>query len=316
VPDDFRPFVIPPRHPARRQLEAGWELYLAIGREPHSNSTERIQHIVSSLLVRVWRLYRSALTLAVDGFGPESESMSRAMYESNLTALWAMFNPVEAVARFDLHIDYMFHLQHEQQPTDEVISPMNAVDRDQAIKWFGQFGERPWCGKTIRELDGEVRAILEASDIGDPLAGYIDTVHRWMNWNLHGSPINLMRVANITGAGRVFDVAPGERDIEDALKYGGIQLTLSIVALSILNATPTSPELMKRIFEVWRSWNPTAYTAGRNDACPCGSGKKYKLAICCDNAISRLRHRAVPHGSGARISDLYSTESRTAWALR
>jgi hypothetical protein len=268
----FRPFVVPRRHPARRQLEAGWEMYLAIGQEAQETGTERIRHIVFSLLVRVWRLYRAALALAADGFGPESESMSRAMYEANLTAFWAASNPAEAVERFNLHIDFISHLQHEAQPTDELVAPMDAVARNQAIKWFGRYGELPWSGRRVRELDADLRSAIETA----PLDGYVDTIHRWLNWSLHGSPMNLFRGVDHTSASRIFYVAPHEKDIADALTFGGSQVILSIAIMSLFNMTTPSQNLTKRIFEVWRSCNPAAYETGRNDPCPCGSGKKYR----------------------------------------
>ena len=37
-----------------------------------------------------------------------------------------------------------------------------------------------------------------------------------------------------------------------------------------------SARMMRLFFEVWRCYNPASYKAGRNDPCPCGSGKKYK----------------------------------------
>lgn len=58
VPDSrFRPFIVPPNHPARPHLDAGRHLYLALGPETPPGGTERFEHIVMSILGRVWRLY-------------------------------------------------------------------------------------------------------------------------------------------------------------------------------------------------------------------------------------------------------------------
>jgi hypothetical protein len=274
----FRPFSIPPHHPARQQLEAGWRLYLAVPDEATAiaGGTDRIDHIIFSLLVRAWRLYRSSLALAADGFGPEAESMCRAMYEANLTALWAHSEPDEVVERFDLHLRYVFHLQHAGDADGDERVEMAETELEQARKWFGKYGERPWSGRSVRELDGALRRLLDEAGATGAFDGYIDGVHRWLNWSMHGSPMNAFRVTENDDAQRVFFIAPHERDIADALRFAGWQLILSIIVVSIIKVAPPNASTMSAIFDVWRSSTPGAYECGRNDPCPCGSGEKYK----------------------------------------
>lgn len=274
----FRPFVIPPTHPARRQLQAAWDLYLAIGQEQPLVGEGPIVHIVTSQMARVWRLYRSALSLAADGFGPEAELLARPMYETNLTTFWAARHPDEAADRFDLHLDYLYHLAQEAMPDGQEVVPMVAEERARAVKLFGKYGELPWSGKNVRQLDAEFQMFHgSGSTKPQPFEGFLGGVYRWLNWSLHASPMSLLRTTTVTSENRIFNVVPDELDVGDAIKYASDQAMFSMMIMALVNRDVPSPKLKRCIFEVWRSINPTSYVTGRNDPCPCGSGEKYKM---------------------------------------
>jgi uncharacterized protein len=73
---------------------------------------------------------------------------------------------------------------------------------------------------------------------------------------------------------------------EDAEKYREPWMTAAQEKHAIESAREDLPELVSSIFDFWRAKQQSGKTvrrdapkAGRNDACPCGSGKKYKQ--CC-----------------------------------
>jgi hypothetical protein len=266
------------QHPARRQLQAGWDFYLAVGDEQSPLGSDNILHIIFAELTRVWRLYRTVLSLCADGYGPEALVQVRPMYESNLVAFWAMRNPEEAEERFTLHLAYVNHLRAVADSEAHPDSLMLDDELDRAVKLFGRYGELPWSGKRPRELDADYEAFHEEmfSEERWPLAGFFNGTYRWLNWSLHGSPTNLMYVTRLVEEQRVYDAVPSDLDVHFALQEGSNQAILSYEQLTMLRGGIVSPRIKKLIFEIWRSNNPDSYTTGRNDPCPCGSGKKYK----------------------------------------
>ena len=73
---------------------------------------------------------------------------------------------------------------------------------------------------------------------------------------------------------------------EDAEKQREPWMSAAQEELAIERAQEDLPELVSSIFDFWRAKQQSGVTfrrdapkAGRNDACPCGSGKKYKQ--CC-----------------------------------
>jgi hypothetical protein len=281
VHEEYRAFAVPEAHPVRRQLQAAWDFYLAIGSELpiESPSTERITHIVFSGFVRCARLYRCVLALVADGFGPEAEAMTRGMYEATVVAYWAMTHPAEAVERFDLHLDYSFYLNSRAGPPPDSATEafeMEPARLEAARKTFGRYGERPWHGRKLVDLDRDFMAMFASIDTPPRMLGYFEGLHRWLNWSVHGSPTSLFRGVSHDEQRRSFVVAPADFDLGDALANAADQMLLATILRCMAASEPYPRALEERAFEIWRSRTPAAYTAGRNDACPCGSGKKYK----------------------------------------
>ena len=141
---------------------------------------------------------------------------------------------------------------------------------------FGKYGERPWHGRKLVDLDRDFVAMLASIDPATHMLGYFQGLHRWLNWSVHGSPLNLFRGTQHDEDHRYFVIAPAEVDLADALGNAADQMLIGIMLHCMGASEPFPPALEERAFEIWRSRLPAAYTAGRNDPCPCGSGKKYK----------------------------------------
>lgn len=278
--DAFRPLSVPQDHPTYKELTRSIDLYYQIGEEFHAgpSSTEYGVHIVYAHFVRCCRLYRSVLSLVADGFGPEAESLSRSMHETALNAFWALTNREEAEERFRLHVRYTAYLwrqntNYDSENPEEVQLELEELAR--AKKLFGTYGELPWTGQKLKTLERAVVTTFDQAADGN-LQTYFSGTHRWLNWSIHGSPVNLFRPTEVTERMRVFNVVPSRLDLLDALQCAHDQFVLAIGIMMMFLETEPSRKLTTRLWDVWRCFTPGAEEAGRNDPCPCGSGAKYK----------------------------------------
>jgi SEC-C motif len=229
---------------------------------------------------RSLKTYRGSLDAALGGFGPQAAMQNRSLFEGMAVAHWVRANPELAAERFQQHIQHNRGMWAKRfgtlvedagihdLPTDE--------EQHQLDKIFGKWGTKLWAGLAMHEIVDAIESQwAEPRELRQFFAiAYADNVE-----TQHTSALSLSRqVTTDDESNFILDSGPSLAQIPQAL-YGalwpfGHLLTLVAEHFAIEGRERIAPlvEQSKAIFFPI----PESERPGRNDPCPCGSGKKYK----------------------------------------
>lgn len=229
---------------------------------------------------RSLKTYRGALDAALGGFGPQAAMLNRSLFEGMAVAYWVRANPELAAERFEQHARHsrgIWAQRFDVLVDDSGILDLPTEEEQRALdKIFGPWGTKLWVGLPMHKI---IEAIqdhwLEPMELRKFFAiAYADTVE-----TQHTSVLSLSRqVATDNDTNLILDSGPSLRQIPQAL-YGALWPfghLLTLVAEHFVihgreRIVPLVDQSKSIIYPLPESERP-----GRNDPCPCGSGKKYK----------------------------------------
>jgi SEC-C motif len=148
-------------------------------------------------------------------------------------------------------------------------------------KKFGKYGERPWTGHSnIRELVTDIEKYWP-EDEHQLLWNFLRVVHRDNNQLLHATVSGLASAGNrMDGEGIYLSIGPSPARIEKGLFAAYWPFANHLDLLVKRFELPVQGELDEMVgrqqYEFRRLTSDEVKDVGRNDLCPCGSGKKFK----------------------------------------
>jgi hypothetical protein len=254
-----------------------------------SNSADEL---ISLEFGRSTKTMRAAVHLAANGFGEQAAMLNRSLFESMLVAHWVHANPELATEQFKLSQKFDRHLAAElirtqgweDGSTEEELSDATLEGRElqRMEKLFGPHGEKPWVGLSIYRLLEEVEDQWPDDDEGRAMLWqFWRVVHNDNNQLLHSSSAGMRRVlgGHDEYGGKLW-VGPSTVHIDQAL-FGSFWIYAQIAGLMVERFELGDPESYYAAYQVsaiaFVGLTPEQVKdAGRNDPCPCGSGRKYK----------------------------------------
>jgi SEC-C motif-containing protein/uncharacterized protein DUF5677 len=252
--------------------------------------------VLALSIARGTTTFKGAIRLIEGGFGREALMLNRSLFEGMAVAHWVAANPEDAARRFALANEHEIHLMREKV---EVLHPEHEIpdgpgqlseeDLKEARKLFGQDNQRLWTGhRTIWDLINDVEDQWEEPG-RSALRLYLQHEHGRNTKEMHatasaifGLTLDAAAVGVDGRRGISVRIGPGPDSLDGALVgafFNHSNLLSLLVSHFELGAD--AEEEVRRVTEenqyAFAVIDPDqAHDAGRNDPCPCESGKKYK----------------------------------------
>lgn len=239
-------------------------------------------------IARLLNTFDGLLRLAALGYGAPAVILGRTLIEDTVALWWfASRDTKEILTRLSDHeMSVALKMQGQTSPPAkylETTSDLPLLSSEDEVRLAGDFavdtnlGHRHWTGKSVKDLAKTARTHMRASDqealdvlIGKPLL--------LANLLTHNSPTSLTARMQSHPRSLGFGVVSRAQSVtlvHDALAIGYECMAL-IAALAVSESGHA--ELDKLTAEDRSRFVvlPPETTAGRNEPCPCGSGRKYK----------------------------------------
>jgi hypothetical protein len=163
------------------------------------------------------------------------------------------------------------------EPLDEIPDEKEQAGLD---KLFGRWGDRLWCGLSLRDLVKAIENEWAAEHNRVELWEFFVVVHADNNETLHTSAISLASgVISDSATDFEVDAGPSLHQVEQAL-FGSLWSYTHLLSVAADHFAIEGRDRLDTAFASSRaafdSVDPQARETGRNDPCPCGSGKKFK----------------------------------------
>jgi hypothetical protein len=241
-----------------------------------SKPTDRVIAMESA---RSLKTYRGALDAILGGFGPQAAMLNRSLFEGMTVAYWVRANPELAAERFEQHAKHsrsMWAQRFDVLVDDPGILDLPTEEEQKALdKIFGPWGTKLWVGlpmhKVIDAIQDEWSEPMELRKFF--AIAYADTVE-----TQHTSVLSLSRQVATDDTNFILDSGPSLRQIPQAL-YGALwpfgHLLMLVAEYFVIEARERIAPLVEQSKAIFYPI-PQSEQPGRNDLCPCGSGKKYK----------------------------------------
>ena len=244
--------------------------------------------LLAALLARSSNTFWASIELSRMGFGDQALMLNRSLFEDMVDAHWVTVQPDIAAARYGEHLEHSQMIMAEalaHHPTfiepDElpVFEPARRMELD---RFFGTFGQRSWTGIGLHERVELIEHLWTNEQAREHLHFFRRVVHRMNNQRLHASAEAFNRLLRSRNATEVaFRLGPSGEGVDEAL-FGAWWTFLQIESL-VIDHFDFPQETRQRLDELiadataFRSLSPEEIRGvGRNDPCPCGSGKKFK----------------------------------------
>jgi hypothetical protein len=257
--------------------------------------------ILWSSLYRSMKTHRAVLALCSAGYGEQAGMLCRSLFEDLLVTHW-MKRTAEAdlQRRFREHQERVELADREalaEHGRDDVLAVMPPVSPERLAELEATGGAKPsfktWHGQNLRgALLPQLQKELGPLD-GQLLDAMHDLAYRMQNLLLHHSPRAIEHTVGMSLGGSAAAVIaqrhggevgtgvtlitskPGPGYVLDAMRSA--YFSVSRQALAVIPSAHEA-ELRRRIDETRHLvvYLPPGVSAGRNDPCPCGSGRKYK----------------------------------------
>ena len=241
-----------------------------------------------AVAIKALKTFDALLLLADQGYGQQALTLGRTLGEDAVTASWSVRQSAEdlldrtvkheksAMARLQSdaligrdRLDFLKNLPIVSDSEMKVWLSKEGVDERLAI--------RLWTGETIRKMAHEIRPHLRGRD-QSTLDRLVEAL-LLANLVTHNSPtsINLSFNPGRRPDSSLFTLtrSPSEVLVHEALSLAHDSMTLIaplVISEEDLPALDSAVDEDRFCFVAV----PSHSDVGRNDLCPCGSGKKYK----------------------------------------
>jgi SEC-C motif-containing protein/uncharacterized protein DUF5677 len=279
--EELRDFALDRMQPWR-----GREAEPAPGGEPPSGD-----ELIALELGRSTKTFRAALELAFGGNGEQAAMLNRSLFEGMAVAHWIHENEGLAGERFHKAGRYSDHLTAGLMERvgwlDEIDADLESLKLDGAEveelrKEFGRYGESMWTGQdNLRGLVKDIEAQWTTEESRRLLWDFLEVVHRDNNQLLHSTVAGLIRAHSRTDPGGLrLWAGPSNQHVSEAL-FGSHWIyanlfTLAMDRFAIPDREQFDAMQQRHGFDFFRFTSADVRNVGRNDKCPCGSGKKFK----------------------------------------
>jgi hypothetical protein len=239
--------------------------------------------LIAAESARGLKTYRASLDAALGGFGPQAAMMNRALFEGMATACWTSANPQLASERFQKHQRHNLVLWSRRYLASQVIQqPLPGTpgleEQRELDRLFSPWGDKLWCGLPMHKV---VDAIEDQWETPAELRGFFAIAHASNNEVQHTSMRSLLHpVIADSDVSFEVDSGPSLQGIDKAL-HGALWSYANLLRATAdyfeIEGRDQIAPLFKRCQSVFMPIDhEAAKETGRNDPCPCGSGKKFK----------------------------------------
>jgi hypothetical protein len=233
-----------------------------------------------SLVMRSLKTFDALLILADLGYGPQATMLARTLIEDAVTAWWCSLQPGQTLGELLGQHEKSVASRIQTSAESANLKSLEAVpvlDDRLLRKFLAEHGVdekvalKHWTGRSVKNMAAVVEEQMRPSE-GEALHRLLDTPYLLTNLVVHNSPAAL----NTTMRGRmVMSRRPAIQLVHDALAIGFDALAILSLLVIRDEERPALDEQLARDRYLFIALGDTA-TAGRNDPCPCGSGRKYK----------------------------------------
>ena len=303
---------------ARPHVEADFGPRLDVCRELLAESRDRIEpwsgrplataphvtadDLVGAELARSTTTYSAAIELCSMGFGVQAAMLNRSLFEGMAIAHWVHANESEATDvflrahQFERHltVGVLEQVGWEDQAEPGVLEDARLGDEEAKLleREFGSWGSRLWTGRNLHDLVTSIEDQWQEGFPRSQLWQFFRVVHRDNNQMLHSSISALSAtVTGVDAAGRHHVIGPSNAHLTQSLFaahwcYANL-FTLIFDRFGLRDRAPYDEMLARHQFDFFRNQPEHFRDVGRNDPCPCGSGRKFKR--CHLNKVSSNR---------------------------
>ncbi len=256
---------------------------------------DEADRIIALAVARGTTTFKAAMALIRAGFGREVAMLNRSMFEGMAVAHWVSAEPQVAADRFRKANEFEIHLMREKAAaldSDQVVpsgpGELDTKELAEAKRLFGPNNDRMWTGhRNIWELVDSIEDQWEEPG-RTVLRLYLRFEHVGNTKQMHASASAIFGLAldpmtvREGRTGMTMRIGPGP-DWIDGATLGAFFNHSNLLSL-LVEHFDLGPEVKSRIEQVtidnqyaFAVLDPElAHHAGRNDDCPCGSGKKFK----------------------------------------
>jgi hypothetical protein len=236
--------------------------------------------LIAMEAARSLKTYRGALDAALGGFGPQATMLNRSLFEGMAVAYWVRVNPELAAERFEQHRRHnrsMWAQRFDLLVDDPQILDLPDADEQRKLnKIFGAWGTNLWVGLPMHKL---IDAIQDQWSKPLELRKFFAIVYADTVETQHTSVLSLSRhVRTDSDTNLILDSGPNLSHIPQAF-YSALwpfgQLLMLVADHFAIEGRDRVAPLVERSRAIFHPI-PDSARPGRNDPCPCGSGKKYK----------------------------------------
>jgi hypothetical protein len=237
--------------------------------------------VVWTLVIRSLKTMDGLLALAELGYGPQAMMLARTLIEDTVTAWWCSAQSGEVLsdllARHERSVAARIQMSSIDSPQLLALSTIPKVDAAtlQAFLETSDTDDRiavkHWTGETIKNMARSVEPRLQSEE-REIFERLLDIPYLLSNLVLHNSPAALNTAMK---ARMIMSRRPSDLLVHDALaiEFDALALCAYLVVPADQRSDLTAQiSDDKALFVVL----PEGTKAGRNDPCPCGSGRRYK----------------------------------------
>jgi hypothetical protein len=261
---------------------------------------KQYRSLIFAIFARATLTYRAVLHLCRGGYADHADMLNRSLFEDMAVAHWISLeeHQEEAIELLAKHTDYSSLLANDaiQKHKDwlgEVGALRDVSDleekRAEYAALFGDYGEKSWTTKSIYAIVGEIEQLWPDEETAKKeLHGFYSLGHRINNQKLHNTSMSLNSAAKVhrfdedgqpiirLSASPTDEEGPMIRAIYGALfTYG--RITRLLIAETGGNVEEFDAFYRRQLDTLYKLAPSKRHEIGRNDQCPCGSGKKYKV---------------------------------------
>ncbi len=256
--------------------------------------------LLFAIFARATLTYRAILHLCRGGYTEQADMLTRSLFEDMAIALWVSLpdHQEEAIELLQKHNNFGRLLAADSLekhadwlgPVPFDVDDLADLEKNRADyeKLFGHYGEKSWITKSLHTVLQEVEHLWDDEERRkQELWGYYALGHRINNLKLHSSALSLNQAAKQSGfkegtaiirlgASPSDDEAPMIRSVYGAMfTYG--RITRLIIEETGGNVDEFDTFYGHQLDLAYKLAPSRRNQVGRNDPCPCGSGKKYKM---------------------------------------
>jgi hypothetical protein len=284
------------------QFEAAQNLLVEAWRNRPRGSAEsdKYLHVIFTIFARATKTYRAVIHLCKGGYTDQADMLIRSLFEDMAIALWVSlpehreeafgllekrnaFGRLLAADSLERHADWL----GETFDADDI--EQLEQSRDEYEKLFGRYGDRSWVGKSLWEVLNEIEQLWEDEERRKrELWGFYALGHRINNEKLHNSAVSLGGAARDAGFDKDGALAirnaasPSDEELGMMRAIYGAMFTYGRITRLVIELAGGDVDAFDEFYArqldfAYRLAPKYRHQVGRNDLCPCGSGKKYKL---------------------------------------